>query len=109
MRHALDCGEFNARVGNDVTTWRGTLGRFDPAEQNKNCVKLLDFCALYSLVITDTFFQHQACHQHTWFYPVQSTHTGHMPDYVLANLRFRSSILDTKCTTRPTFSLITGW
>ena len=39
-------GDFNARVGNDVATWQGTIGRFGPEEQNGNGVRLLDFCAL---------------------------------------------------------------
>lgn len=51
----LIMGDFNARVGNDITTWRGTLGRFGPAEQNENGVKLLDFCALNDLAITNSF------------------------------------------------------
>ena len=58
----LILGDFNARVGNDMSAWRGTLGRFGPAEQNENGVKLLDFCALNGLVITTTLFQHRCMH-----------------------------------------------
>ena len=65
--------DFIARVGNDVAGWHGTLDRFRPAEQNKNGLKLLDFCVLNSLVVTNTFFQHRPCHQHTWFHPVESS------------------------------------
>ena len=35
--------DFNAKVGNDVTSWQGTIGRFGSTEQNGNGVKLLDF------------------------------------------------------------------
>ena len=83
----LIMGDFNARVGNDMTAWRGTLGRFGPAEQNENGVKLLDFCALNGLVITNTLFQHRACHQHTWFHPAESSHAGHMLDYMCLSTR----------------------
>ena len=92
----LIMGDFNARVGNDMSAWRGTLGRFGPAEQNENGVKLLDFCALNGLVITNTLFQHRACHQHTWFHPAESSNGGHVLDYVLVNQRFITSILDTR-------------
>ena len=89
-------GDFNARVGNDVATWQGTIGRFGPEEQNGNGFRLLDFCALNGLVVTNTLFQHKPCHQHTWFHPAESTHTGRVLDYVLVNQLFRTSILDTR-------------
>lgn len=92
----LIMGDLNARVGNDTTAWRGTLGRFGLAEQKENGVKLLDFCALDGLVVTNTLFQHRACHQHTWFHPAESSRAGHMLDYVLLSQRFKSSILDTR-------------
>ena len=89
-------GDFNARVGNDVETWRGILGKFGPAEQNEKGMRLLDFCALNDLVVTNTLFQHRPCHQHTWFHPAETTYTGHLLDYVLVNRRFGFSVLDTK-------------
>ena len=85
----LIMADVNARVGNDMSPWRGTLGRFGPEEQNGNGVKLLDFCALNGLVITYTLFQHRVCHQHTWFHPAESSN-------VLVNQRFKTSILDTR-------------
>ena len=41
----LVMGDFNARIGNDVDAWRGTIGMFGPGELNEKGVKLLDFCA----------------------------------------------------------------
>ena len=92
----LVMGDFNARVGNDTNAWRGTIGRFGPEELNQNGVKLLDFCAFNNLVVTNTLFQHRPCHQQTLFHPADSTGLGHMPDYVLVNHCFRSSVLDTR-------------
>jgi len=89
-------GDFNARVGNDTEAWNGTLGRFGPEEQNANGLKLLDFCTLNGLALTNTFFQHRPCHQYTWFHPAQSSYQGHLLDYVIVNRKFRSSILDTR-------------
>ena len=92
----LVMGDFNGRVGNDAESWKGTLGKFGPSEQNGNGVKMLDFCALNGLVVTNTFFQHRPCHQHTWFHPAESTHAGHVLDYVLVNQRFKSSVFNTR-------------
>ena len=61
----LVMGDFNARVGSDTVAWQGTIGRFGPKEWNENAVKLLEFCALNSLVVTNTMFQHRPCHQQT--------------------------------------------
>lgn len=94
----LILGDFNARVGTDADTWQGVIGQFGPAEQNENGVRLLDFCAVNRLVVTNTLFQHRPCHQLTWFHPAESSRTGrgHVLDYVLVNQRFRSSVLDTR-------------
>ena len=94
----LILGDCNARVGNDVMSWRGTIGQFGPEEQNKNGLHLLNFCALNGLAITNTFFQHRPCHQMTWFHPAEVSQSGrgHVLDYVIVNQRFCSSVLDTR-------------
>ena len=91
-------GDFNARVGNDIATWQGVIGRFGLGEQNENGVRLLDFCAMNQLVIMNTLFQHRSCHQMTWFHPAESSQAGggHVLDYILANRQFRTSVLDTR-------------
>ena len=61
----LVMGDFNARVGNDSNAWQDTIGRFGPEKQNGHGVKLLDFCAFNSLVVTNTLFQHRSCQQQT--------------------------------------------
>ena len=72
------------------------VGRFGPTKRNEKGLRLLEFCDLNDLVITNTFFQHRSCHQHTWFYPAKITLVGHVLDYVLVIQRFRSSLLDTR-------------
>ena len=89
-------GDFNARVGNDVGAWHDVIGRFGPQELNENGERLLEFCSLNGLVVTNTVFQHRSCHQLTWFHPAESGGVGHTLDYVLVHRRFRSSILDTR-------------
>ena len=41
-----------------------------------------------------TRFHHPPCHQHMWLHPAQSSHEGHILDYVIVNHTFRSSLLD---------------
>ena len=102
--------DFNARVGNDADAWRGTIGKFGAEELNEKGVKLLDFCAFNSLVVTNTLFQHRPCHQQTWFHPAESTGLGHMLDYVLVNHCFRSIVFWTPgCIGRPICSQIIAW
>ena len=89
-------GDFNARVGCDDEAWHGVIGRNGPNEKNSNGDRLLDFCALNNLVVTNTTFKHRPCHQYTWFHPAEEGKKGHILDYILVNHRFRSSILDTR-------------
>ena len=52
-------GDFNARVGCDDEAWHGVIGRNGPNEKNSNGDRLLDFCALNNLVVTNTTFKHR--------------------------------------------------
>ena len=92
----LIMGDFNTRVGCDDIAWKGIIGKHGPNEKNENGERLLDFCAVNNLVVTNTLFKHRPCHQHTWFHPAEESRRGHVLDYVLVNHRFRSNILDTR-------------
>ena len=94
----LVMGDFNTRVGNDTTVWKSTIGGFRPAECNENCVRLLEFCTMNGLVVTNTLFQHRPCHQQTWFHPAEASRTGngHVQEYILVKHHFPSFVLDTR-------------
>ena len=92
----LVMGDFNARVGNDVNVWKGVVGSHGIPEVNENGLKLLDFCSVNNLLVTNTLFMHRDCHKFTWFHPGNTSGVGHMMDFILVNRKFRSSILDSR-------------
>ncbi len=51
-------GGLQCHVGSDSDTWRGVMGGTAPPHLNLCSVQLLDFCASYSLSITNTMFKH---------------------------------------------------
>ncbi|CAF4152005.1 unnamed protein product [Rotaria sordida] len=88
-------GDFNARVGvEQANTSGGTVGKHAIDKQNQNGRRLVDFCLLNSLIVTNTFFPHKAVHQGTWMHP--KTKQWHMLDYVLVNRKFRTSVQDVR-------------
>ena len=67
----LIIGDLNARLGDqEHRTAPQCVGSVAADVQNANGIKILDFCMLNDLVITNTFFQHETVHQTSWM------HTG---------------------------------
>ena len=62
-------GDFNARVGADYEAWKPCLGRFGTGQMNQNGQRLLEFCTLHNLCITNTIFNSRPQHRTSWRHP----------------------------------------
>ena len=86
-------GDFNARVGRDCETW-SVIGNHGLGNANDNGLLLLQLCAEFGLIVTNTLFQQNDIYKGTWMHP-RSKH-WHMIDYVIIRKRDRADVLLTR-------------
>ena len=84
--------DLNARVGNDQQqrhqhVARSSLGPFTTDIENENGSRLMDFCEINNIIVSNTFFKHKLVHQTSWMHPRNKI--WHMIDYTLINKKFR--------------------
>jgi hypothetical protein len=97
-------GDLNARVGQNQQKQRqkhvvrSSLGPFTIDIENENGARLIDFCEMNNILISNTFFKHKQMHQTSWMHPRNKT--WHMIDHTLVNKKFRSSIEDVRMLRR---------
>ena len=88
-------GDFNARVGNDCSTWSRNIGKFGaPEVVNDNGLRLLEYCAARDMVVTGTYFQHKKVHTYTWYQ--RGTQFRSQIDHILVRRRWFSAVNDTR-------------
>ena len=64
-------GDFNAKTKVKVkdNALNKIVGNYAKSDQNENGEKLIEFCNIHDLRITNTFFKHKPIHQTTWKSP----------------------------------------
>ena len=87
-------GDFNARVGDDFSTWKNVIGKHGSGKINANGERLLNFCSQFQLTITNTCFKHKPAHKNSWMHP-RSKH-WHLIDYIITRQRDLKDIHDTR-------------
>jgi len=87
-------GDFNARVGRDHKSWEGVLGKHFIGKCNSNGLLLLEICAVYDPLITNTVFRLPTRNKTSWMHP-RSQH-WHLLDYAIIRQRDRRDVRVTK-------------
>ena len=62
-------GDFNARIGDDFTSWPIALGKFGRNKSNSNGEQLLSICTHFNLSITNTSFKMSDHWYYSWQHP----------------------------------------
>lgn len=89
-------GDLNARVGQvqqrqlQQHVVRSGVGPFTVDTENESGTRLIEFCEMNDIIISNTFFKHKLVHQTSWMHP--RTKKWHLIDYTLVNKKFRSSV-----------------
>ena len=95
-------GDFNARVGDDSTSWLIALGKFGWDKSNSNGEQLLSICTQFNLAITNTFFKMPDHWYYSWQHP--RSKRCHLLDYIitrrdLADIRSTRAMRGADCST----------
>jgi len=62
-------GDFTARVGADHHVWGDVISKHGVGSVNSNRLRLLNTCAEFDLLITNTIFQQRDQLKTTWMHP----------------------------------------
>ncbi|XP_023309952.1 uncharacterized protein LOC111691409 [Anoplophora glabripennis] len=92
-------GDFNSRVGKGDHIYRTIVGEQGENVRNNNGIRLLDFCLMHNLVITNTYFKHKDIHKYTR--EERSRGEKSIIDYILVQRSNMRRIVDVKVQRGP--------
>ena len=91
-------GNLNAHIGKSQLSQQQSItcsiGPFTVDVTNENGTKLIDFCEMNNILLSNTFFTHKTIHQTSWIHP--RSKKWHMIDYTLVNKKFRTIVEDVR-------------
>eukprot|EP00794_Sanderia_malayensis_P005102 gene5102-5748_t len=82
-------GDANAKIGRTVCA-SATHGKYGLGEKNEQGQRLLEFCAINNLIVTNTLFQHHPRRLVIWISP--DHRTKNQIDYIMKNTQHQSSV-----------------
>ena len=87
-------GDANSKIGR-MACASATHGKYGLGEQNEQGQRLLEFCTINNLIVTNTLFQHHPRRLYT--YRLSPDHrTKNQIDYIIVPQRWRSSVKNTR-------------
>ena len=92
-------GDLNGRVGEKDEETGETIGHYGESVRNSNGKRLIDFCIMNDLVITNTFYEHKEIHRYTR--EVRSRGERSIIDYIMINKKYRKEVKDTRVRRGP--------
>ena len=87
-------GDLNARVGKSTEGWSDVLGCYGEDTRNESGVRLLSFCSVNELVVTNTWYPHKDIHKYTWVCPGRQLKS--LFDYFLVRRETKARVHDVK-------------
>lgn len=92
-------GDFNSRVGMSDEEYRTVIGKWGENVRNDNGRRMIDFCLVNNLIITNTFFQHKDIHKYTR--EMLSRNERSIIDYIVIERQYRKTLIDTRVKRGP--------
>lgn len=87
-------GDFNSRVGSKDVEYKEVIGKYGERTRNDNGKRMLEFCQIQDLIITNTCYQHKDIHKYTRVQPSRGERS--IIDYIVVQKENRGNILDVK-------------
>lgn len=87
-------GDFNSRVGRKDNTTTDVIGKYGEEKRNNNGKRMLQYCTLNNLIITNTFYQHRDIHKYTR--EIKQRNEKSIIDYILVQRNNRRSARDVR-------------
>src|SRR3978361_301884 len=92
-------GDFNGRTGKSDEVYSGVIGSHGEITRNNNGRRMLDFCMMHNLIVTNTFFEHKDIHKITR--QMKSREERSIIDHIVVQSKNRGKIMETRVRRGP--------